>query len=228
MGTNGGILGTCRTTGKRLALLILTPFALPGDFPRGCGGEQGCPTVATICSSRDALVATVGSRWQFSHGCEPCSCEVASSYQQVRSDGDNPTPALKLRWSANPNVSPKQGLLVKTIAMLLAKTMDRGLSNGHQICVGVSNPDKPTDAWVAFGVCRSGPFDPDHTSCQPVRIFESHLLPETDPDRRASRIERFAFPIGIKLGRWISGLQLLPTFAGRSPLACWWRRGSIK
>src|SRR5215469_14647759 len=124
MGTNGGILGTCRTTGKRLALLMLTPFALPGDFPRGCGGRAGVPNCGNNLLIARRTCCRVGSRWQFSHGCEPCSCEVASQYQQVMGDGDHPTPELKLRWSANPNVSPKQGLLVTTIAMLLAKTMD--------------------------------------------------------------------------------------------------------
>src|SRR5947209_18863827 len=35
--------GVLRTTENRFALPIFTPFARPGDFPRGCGGRAGVP-----------------------------------------------------------------------------------------------------------------------------------------------------------------------------------------
>src|SRR5579859_744929 len=87
------------------------------------------------------------------------SGQVACENQEIVSRRNQVTPSLKLRRSPHPHVFPEQGLFVETIPMFLAKAMHIRERHDGDIGLLITDPNKPTGAWIARGIGCLGPLD---------------------------------------------------------------------
>jgi hypothetical protein len=118
-----------------------------------------------MCPSHDAPVAVSARAVGFPTGAARLR-RGREPDQQVMDESNQPAPTFKLGRSANAHVSPAQRLLVKTIAVFLTEAMDLPLPHRHEVGLFISDPNKPADARVAFGISSLWSFDPKHTNAQ--------------------------------------------------------------
>ncbi|OLE52368.1 MAG: hypothetical protein AUG51_18425 [Acidobacteria bacterium 13_1_20CM_3_53_8] len=89
--------------------------------------------------------------------------EVFAQQQLIAGACHKPTPAFHLLRCAQVSLFPEQVLLEKAKAMLMREALAIPAAHLLQRHILASCPDKPTFAWVSFGVTGSFPLHADHT-----------------------------------------------------------------
>src|SRR5258708_13590380 len=203
-------------------------FCSPWRFSAGLGRASRCAQTwqqfadpAThLLWGRRTLVVFPRTQFRFDHR--------TSQNQLIVGHGHDQAPALKLLWGAQPRFLPQQCLLVKAVAMVLAKGADVSQGDGGQIHRGIANPDKPADARIAFGVAGMRAHDSQDRQFQPARLLDMDLLPPTDSHWTTFGILALPRPIRIAMTALIIWLQFGAVFAGRAAFAALGRRRAVE
>src|SRR6266852_9195225 len=96
-------------------------------------------------------------------------------HQVIVHDGDDLTPAFKLRWGTQPGLCPQQSLLVEAIAMLVRVASPVAQGDLWHTVIRLAIPQKPTLARVA------GPIGGPMTQHADDRHFEMACMWQMQP-----------------------------------------------
>src|ERR1700687_1448690 len=137
-------------------------------------------------------------------------------HQVIVHNGDDLTPAFKLRWGAQPGLCPQQALFVEAIAMLVRVAPSVAQTHLWHTGLRLAIPQKPTLAWVARPI--SGPMtqDTDDRHLEVACLGQMQPRPPGDLDGMTFRIAALPPAIGLSIRAGITTLKTLPIFARRS------------
>src|SRR5581483_1512312 len=128
--------------------------------------------------------------------------------------GHDPTPPLKLLWSAHMYCRPPQILLEKAQDMLFREAQAIACRNLFQRD-HVIQSQKPTDAGIALGIASRGPFDPNCREDQFAILLKMHVVPAADRGHSACRIGPLPLRLRLGLRLWARALQERPILGER-------------
>src|SRR5713101_6570619 len=134
-------------------------------------------------------------------------------HQVIVHDGDDLTPAFKLRWGTQPGLCPQQSLLVEAIAMLVRVASPVAQGDLWHTVIRLAIPQKPTLARVA------GPIGGPMTQHADDRHFEMACMwqmqprPPGDLDGMTFSIAALPPAISLAIGAGVATLKALPIFA---------------
>src|SRR5229473_7279451 len=139
--------------------------------------------------------------------------------QQIMHDGHDLTPAFELRRGAQPGLCPQQGLLVKTIAMLVR--VASAVAQGHlwQAGIHLAVPQKPTLARVTGPIRGALTHDADDGHLQVACLGQMQPRPPGHLHGMSGGIVARPSARGFPIGAGVPTLKALAIFARRSTLA---------
>src|SRR6266702_1853261 len=161
-------------------------------------------------------------------GTQLCLHQWTRQHQLIVHDGDDLTPAFKLRRGAQPGLCPQQALLLEAVAMLVRVAPPVAQGHFWQRAIHRSIPQKPTLTRVA------GPIGGLMTQHADDRHFQMSCLgqiqpaPPGDLDWIAFDIGALPTAIGLPIRSGVTTLKALPIFARRPTFARRRRSGAIQ
>jgi len=140
-------------------------------------------------------------------------------HQVIVHDGDDLTPAFKLRWGTQPGLHPQQGLLLEAVAMFVR--VAPSVAQGHFWQTGVREtlPQRSTLVRVAGPISGSMTQDAHDRHLEVPCLGQRQSMPPSDLDRQALRIGALPTTIGLSICAGVARLQALAIFARRPTFA---------
>src|SRR5450631_3471400 len=206
---------------KTRRLVYLCPFAAAFRFSARLGWTgRGSQTWQQFV---DRVSHLLGSRWALRTFPRTALGfhQIACQHQMVVHHRDHVAPSLKLLRGPQAGLLPQEGLLVKAIAVLLPKSQGISQRNLSQIRLWLTDPHKPTHAWIPFFVGRVRSHDAQNGQLQPASLLDMHLLPPGHFHGTLFGIHALPGAIWLCMGRHILGLELVSIFAGCPFFARW-------
>jgi hypothetical protein len=140
--------------------------------------------------------------------------EILCQEQQVKGDGNQPTPALKLLRGAHMHVSPEKFLLEKAVIVLLRETESillRDLGERDDL-IKHHEPAQPRITLAAFGRFT---LHADDFEVQEAVLLEMQVVPSTDPHGPAFAVLLQTNRIGLPMSFFALSLQERTVFGHR-------------
>ena len=142
-------------------------------------------------------------------------------HQVIVHNGDDLTPAFKLRWGAQPGLCPQQALLVKAIAMLVRIAPPVAQGHRRQAGLGRPLPQKPTLTRVAGPIAGPLSQDADDRHLNMSCLGQMQPRPPADLNGMSVGISALPTAIGWSIGTRIAATSSAPHLCA-APRVCLW------